>query len=113
MKTIKLLSIAVILLLTSSTSVLKANAMVGESNTSFGKYLSGSALTKMVVDGKTVDTYVIYFDNFDQPVQVGVVNESDCRYYVVRGNNFDVITSYSIHYTKLYDNPNFLQRSTA
>ncbi len=91
MKTLKNIAAVLLLIIVTGFTTANAKASVGDSYTSYGKYLCGSAQTQMEVNGAKVPTYVIYYNNVTEPVYVGVITEKKCRSFVVRGNDFEVL----------------------
>lgn len=87
----RILSVCLALVLLSSFT-LSAATVIGNSQSDMGKYWLKKAANHMVVNGQEVDTYVIHYDNMEEPVYVGILKpDKECTEFVVRTDGFEVL----------------------
>ncbi|MFB6340280.1 hypothetical protein ACE1ET_01085 [Saccharicrinis sp. FJH62] len=90
MKTkVKLLGLMVISITLFSFST-KFPTIVKDSHTDLGRYWLKRAVNLIEVEGESLPTYVVHYDNLDKPVYIGVLEEKRCKTYIVRTDGFEV-----------------------
>ena len=88
-----LLTICFAILGMGATAKIKdGKAMTGNSLTDFGKYTLVNSDAPMVVDNKVVKTYELTYENTDNPIRIGVVDDKkkDCKTFIVRSDEFEI-----------------------
>lgn len=91
MKTISKLFGMILFAATLFSFSASAATMVGDSNTDLGKYWVKKSVTPVVVNGNELETYVIHYNNLEQPVYVGVLKEKKCVTYIVKSDGIELV----------------------
>lgn len=91
MKTINKFFGLLVLTVTMFSFTANASTVVGESNTDMGKYWLKEASVAIEVNGEALPTYVIHYDNYANPVYVGVLKTKKCKTYIVRTEGIEVV----------------------
>ena len=92
MKTrVVLFTICVALLsLGASAKIKDGKALTGTSLTEFGKYTIVQSENPMVFNDKVIETFDLIYENTNHPIRIGVVDEKDCKNFIVRSDVFEV-----------------------
>jgi len=88
-----LLTVCIAVLSMGATAKIKdGKAMTGNSLTDFGKYTLANSDIPMVVNNKVVKTYELTYENTDNPIRIGVINDKkkDCKTFIVRSDEFEI-----------------------
>ena len=86
-KLIGLLVLTVAMIGLSATAETKVDYTYSE----MGRYWLKKAANNMLVNNQELETYVIHYDNYAKPVYVGILEAENCKSYVVRSDNFEVL----------------------
>lgn len=65
-------------------------SLSGNSLTDFGKYVVTVSDEPMIINGEKVKTYDLNYENTNNPVQIGVVQERNCVSYIVHSDEFEI-----------------------
>lgn len=74
----------------ASAEIKDGKAMTGSSLTDFGRYTLVNSNTPMVVNNQVLKTFELTYENTTNPIIIGVVNEKDCKTFIVRSDEFEV-----------------------
>jgi len=76
----------------ATAKIKDGKAMTGNSLTDFGKYTLVNSDAPMVVNNKVVKTYELTYENTDNPIRIGVVDDKkkDCKTFIVRSDEFEI-----------------------
>ncbi len=90
-KPVRTVSSFTLLFLLCATLV-SATPKLKESNTEFGKYQIKAAQKTISIDGVQVPTYTVFYNNFEDPVHIGILNTKKCKNFIVRTTDgFEVL----------------------
>ena len=81
-----------ILSVAATAKIKDGKAITGNSLTDFGKYTLVNSNDPMVVENKVIKTYELTYENADNPIQIGVVDDKkkDCKTFIVRSDEFEI-----------------------
>ncbi|MFB6317785.1 hypothetical protein [Saccharicrinis sp. FJH54] len=68
----------------------KFPTIVKDTNSELGRFWLKRAVNLIEVEGETLPTYVVHYDNLNKPVYIGVLKEKKCKTYIVRTDEFEV-----------------------
>jgi hypothetical protein len=74
----------------ASAKTKDVKSLSGNSLTDFGKYVVTVSDKPMMINDEKVKTYDLNYENTNNPVQIGVVQEKNCVSYVVRSDEFEI-----------------------
>lgn len=73
-----------------SAKIKDGQALTGNSSTEFGKYSVVNSDNPMVINGETIKTYDLTYENTNQLVQIGVIREKSCTSFILRSESFEI-----------------------
>ncbi len=76
--------------LSVSAKIKDGKALSGKSLTDFGNYTIIKSENPMIVNGQTLETFDLSYENTNYPIQIGVVNEKKCMNFIVRSDEFEI-----------------------
>lgn len=79
-----------VLSLCASAKIKDGKAMTGNSLSEFGKYTITVADAPMVHKNQVLKTYELNYENTNNPIRIGVVNEKACKTFIVRNDEFEI-----------------------
>ena len=79
-----------ILSLGASAKIKDGKALTGNSLTDFGKYTVAKSDAPMVYKNKVLETYDLTYENTSNPIRIGIVDEKECKTFIVRSDEFEV-----------------------
>jgi len=86
-----ILTMGVMLLgLVVSAGTKDTKALTGNSLTDFGKYTITVSDVPMVFDNQTLPTYNLTYENSDETVKIGLVQEEKCVTFIVCTDDFEI-----------------------
>ena len=62
----------------------------GNSDTEFGDYRLGKAVTPMVINNQEVKTYKLSYNNAEKNILIGIVPTKKCRNFIVKSDLFEI-----------------------
>lgn len=74
----------------ASAKTKDGKALTGNSLTEFGKYTVTVSEVPMIINNEAVKTYDLNYENTNNPVKIGVVQEKECAKYIVRSDEFEI-----------------------
>lgn len=86
-----ILTICTALLSLGATAKIKSGqALTGKSLTGFGNYTITVSDDPMVINNEEITTYNLMYEKTNSVVKVGVVEEEQCKTFVVRSDDFEI-----------------------
>jgi hypothetical protein len=92
MKTRLLILIVIVLAFSFNASAMinEGKALNGNSFTGFGNYSIVNAEVPMVLNNQEVQTFELSYENSGSKILIGVLQEKDCKKFVVKSSKFEV-----------------------
>lgn len=81
---------AVLFSVGASAKIKDGKALMGNSLSDFGSYTIVQSDAPLAVEGKTIETYDLLYENTRNPIRIGILEERESTTFLVKSDEFEI-----------------------